>query len=177
MDAPTFAEGQSFDRPAAKVTEHDTMPPKQHTEASLLSAMERAGNENTDPDAERRGLGTPATRAAVIEKLVKGGFVGRRGKQLVPTADGTNLICVLPDSLTSPQLTADWENTLTQIAKGKSDAVGFMSGIEAMTRELVRAHPNISGADRERFKEEKPVVGKCPRCGSNVYEGGKNTFA
>ena len=115
LDVPDCTEGQTFDKPAAKVTEHDTTPPKPHNEASLLSAMERAGNEDTDPDAERRGLGTPATRAAVIEKLVKGGFVERKGKQLLPTKDGTNLVCVLPDSLTSPQLTAAWENNLTQI--------------------------------------------------------------
>ena len=106
LDVPDFSEGQTFENPAAKVTEHATTPPKPHNEASLLSAMERAGNEDTDPDAERRGLGTPATRAAVIEKLVKGGFVERKGKQLFPTKDGTNLVCVLPDSLTSPQLTA-----------------------------------------------------------------------
>jgi DNA topoisomerase-3 len=83
LDAPTFAEGQSFDSPAARVTAHDTQPPKPHTEASLLSAMERAGSADTDPDAERKGLGTPATRAAVIEKLVKSGFVQRKGKQLM----------------------------------------------------------------------------------------------
>ena len=118
---PPFAEGQTFERPAARVTEHDTTPPKPHTEASLLSAMERAGNAETDPDAERRGLGTPATRAAVIEKLVSAGFAERRGKQLLPTKDGNNLVCVLPDTLTSPQLTAEWENALTQIAKGAAD--------------------------------------------------------
>ncbi len=113
---PPFTEGQTFENPAATVTEHDTTPPKPHNEASLLSAMERAGSEDTDPDAERKGLGTPATRAAVIEKLVKGGFVERKGKQLLPTKDGINLVCVLPDTLTSPQLTAEWENNLTQIA-------------------------------------------------------------
>ena len=176
LDAPPFAEGQSFDRPAVKVTAHDTTPPKQHTEASLLSAMERAGNEDTDPDAERRGLGTPATRAAVIEKLVKSGFVERKGKQLIPTGDGNGLVAVLPDVLTSPQLTAEWENTLTQIAKGKADADGFMRGIEAMARELVQAHPHISDADKARFKEDKPVIGKCPRCGGSVYEGRKNYY-
>ena len=176
LDAPPFAEGQSFDRPAVKVTAHDTTPPKQHTEASLLSAMERAGNGDTDPDAERRGLGTPATRAAVIEKLVKSGFVERKGKQLIPTGDGSGLVAILPDVLTSPQLTAEWENTLTQIAKGKADAGGFMRGIEAMARELVQAHPNISDADKARFKEDKPVIGKCPRCGGSVYEGRKNYY-
>lgn len=176
LDAPLFAEGQSFDRPAAKVTAHDTTPPKQHTEASLLSAMERAGNEDTDPDAERRGLGTPATRAAVIEKLVKSGFVERKGKQLIPTGNGSGLVAALPEVLTSPQLTAEWENTLTQIAKGKADADGFMRGIEAMARELVQAHPNVSEADKARFKEDKPIIGKCPRCGGSVYEGRKNYY-
>ena len=173
---PELTEGQSFSNPAAKVTEHDTTPPKPHNEASLLSAMERAGNEDTDPDAERRGLGTPATRAAVIEKLVKGGFVERKGKQLIPTKNGNNLVCILPDNLTSPKLTAAWENNLTQIAKGAADPDEFLSGIEAMARELVKAYPFLSDADKERFKEEKPEIGKCPRCGSPVYEGKKNYY-
>lgn len=173
---PELTEGQSFESPAAKVTEHDTTPPKPHNEASLLSAMERAGNEDTDPDAERRGLGTPATRAAVIEKLVNGGFVERKGKQLIPTKDGNNLVCILPDTLTSPKLTAAWENNLTQIAKGAADPDKFLSGIEAMARELVEAYPFLSDADKERFKEEKPEIGKCPRCGSPVYEGKKNYY-
>lgn len=176
LDVPNFTEGQTFENPAVKVTEHETTPPKPHNEASLLSAMERAGNEDTDPDAERRGLGTPATRAAVIEKLVGGGFVERKGKQLLPTKNGTNLVCVLPDSLTSPQLTAAWENNLTQIAKGNADPDEFLSGIEAMARELVKAYPFLSDTDKERFKEEKPVIGKCPRCQSSVYEGRKNYY-
>ena len=176
LDVPPFAEGQSFDNPQAAVTEHFTTPPKPHNEASLLSAMERAGNEETDPDAERRGLGTPATRAAIIEKLVKGGFVERKGKQLIPTKSGIELVCVLPEVLTSPQLTADWENNLTQIAKGNADPDSFMTGIETMTRELVSAYPFLSDKEKERFKEEKPVIGKCPRCGANIYEGRKNYY-
>ena len=176
LDVPDFAEGQSFEKPAAAVTEHDTTPPKPHNEASLLSAMERAGNEDTDPYAERRGLGTPATRAAVIEKLVSSGFVERKGKQLIPTKDGINLVCVLPDSLTSPQLTAEWENNLTQIAKGKADPDTFMQGIENMARELVKAYPFLSEQDKGRFKEEKPAIGSCPRCQSPVYEGKKNYY-
>ncbi len=175
-DVPTFAEGQTIEHPAAKVTAHDTTPPKPHNEASLLSAMERAGNEDTDPDAERRGLGTPATRAAVIEKLVKSGFAERKGRQLLSTKDGANLVCVLPDCLTSPQLTAEWENTLTQIAKGNADAGDFMRGIEAMAQELVKTYPFLSEQDKGRFKEEKPLIGKCPRCGGNVYEGKKNYY-
>ena len=176
LDVPPFAEGQTFDNPQAEVTEHFTTPPKPHNEASLLSAMERAGNEETDPDAERRGLGTPATRAAIIEKLVKGGFVERKGKQLIPTKSGIELVCVLPEVLTSPQLTADWENNLTQIAKGNADPDSFMTGIETMTRELVSTYPFLSDKEKERFKEEKPVIGKCPRCGANIYEGRKNYY-
>ena len=176
LDVPPFAEGQTFDNPQAAVTEHFTTPPKPHNEASLLSAMERAGNEETDPDAERRGLGTPATRAAIIEKLVKGGFVERKGKQLIPTKSGIELVCVLPEVLTSPQLTADWENNLTQIAKGNADPDSFMTGIETMTRELVNTYPFLSDKEKERFKEEKPVIGKCPRCGADIYEGRKNYY-
>ena len=176
LDVPDYTEGQTFENPAAAVTEHDTTPPKPHNEASLLSAMERAGNEDTDPDAERRGLGTPATRAAVIEKLVKGGFVERKGKQLLPTKNGTNLVCVLPDSLTSPQLTAAWENNLTQIAKGNADPAAFMQDIEAMAQELVKTYASVLGEKPELFKTEKTELGKCPRCKSPVYEGKKNYY-
>ena len=173
---PELAEGQGFDNPAAKVTEHDTTPPKPHNEASLLSAMERAGNEDTDPDAERKGLGTPATRAAVIEKLVSSGFVERKGKQLIPTKNGNNLICILPDSLTSPKLTAAWENNLTQIAKGEADPAAFMGGIEAMARELVQTYAAVLDENKNLFQTEKPEIGKCPRCGSPVHEGKKNYY-
>lgn len=173
---PKLSEGQGFPNPAAKVTEHTTTPPKPHSEASLLSAMERAGNGDTDPDAERRGLGTPATRAAVIEKLVKGGFAERKGKQLIPTKNGNSLICILPDILTSPQLTAEWENNLTQIAKGAADPGEFLSGIEAMARELVQTHAAALDGKKDLFREEKPSVGKCPRCGSPVHEGKKNYY-
>ena len=173
---PQFTEGQTFENPTAKVTEHDTTPPKPHNEASLLSAMERAGSEDTDPDAERKGLGTPATRAAVIEKLVKGGFVERKGKQLLPTKDGINLVCVLPNTLTSPQLTAEWENNLTQIAKGKADPAAFMEGIEDMARELVKTYPFLSDDKAQMFKPEREALGSCPRCGSPVYEGKKNYY-
>ena len=174
---PELTEGQTFETPTAKVTEHFTTPPKPHNEATLLSAMERAGNEDTDPDAERRGLGTPATRAAVIEKLVKSGFAERKGKQLIPTPNGNALISILPDMLTSPMLTAEWENNLTQIAKGAADAGDFMQRIEAMTRELVKEN---TAADKSKAVftggEEKPSVGKCPRCGSPVHEGKKNFY-
>ena len=138
--------------------------------------MERAGSAGTDPDAERKGLGTPATRAAVIEKLVKSGFVQRKGKQLIPTKNGNNLVCVLPDTLTSPQLTAEWENALTQIARGAAEPEDFMRGIEEMARALVKAYPFLSENQKDLFKEEKTVIGKCPRCGGNVCEGRKNYY-
>ena len=174
---PELSEGQTFASPTAKVTEHFTTPPKPHNEATLLSAMERAGNGDTNPDAERRGLGTPATRAAVIEKLVKSGFAERKGKQLIPTQNGAALVSVLPDMLTSPQLTAEWENNLTQIAKGAADAGEFMQRIEAMARELVKENAT---ADKSKAAftggEEKPSVGKCPRCGCPVREGKKNYY-
>ena len=174
---PELSEGQTFTNPTAKVTEHFTTPPKPHNEATLLSAMERAGNGDTDPDAERRGLGTPATRAAVIEKLVKSGFAERKGKQLIPTQNGAALVSVLPDMLTSPQLTAEWENNLTQIAKGAAEAGEFMQRIEAMARELVKQN---TAADKGKAAftggEEKPSVGKCPRCGCPVHEGKKNFY-
>ena len=177
LDVPDFTEGQTFENPAAKVTEHETTPPKPHNEASLLSAMERTGNEDTDPDAERRGLGTPATRAAVIEKLVKGGFIERKGKQLLPTKDGTNLVCVLPDSFNfsaaygcmGKQSDADCKRvTLTPAA--------FMQGIEAMTQELVKTYASVLGEKQDFFKTEKTELGKCPRCKSPVYEGKKNYY-
>ncbi len=174
---PELSEGQTFTSPTAKVTEHFTTPPKPHNEATLLSAMERAGNGDTDPDAERRGLGTPATRAAVIEKLVKSGFAESKGKQLIPTQNGAALVSVLPDMLTSPQLTAEWENNLTQIAKGAADAGEFMQRIEAMARELVKENAT---ADKSKAAftggEEKPSIGKCPRCGCPVHEGKKNFY-
>ncbi|MCD8196139.1 MAG: DNA topoisomerase 3, partial [Lachnospiraceae bacterium] len=171
---PELSEGQAFEHPAAKVTEHETTPPKPYNEASLLSAMERAGNQDTNPEAERKGLGTPATRAAVIEKLVNSGFVERKGKQLLPTKNGHNLICILPDTLTSPLLTAGWENNLTQIAKGSADPAAFMGGIEAMARELVQTYAAALDEHKNLFREEKPEIGKCPRCGSPVHEGKKN---
>ena len=106
---PALTEGQAFEPVAASVTEHFTSPPKPYTEDTLLSAMENAGKEDMPEDAERKGLGTPATRAAIIEKLVSGGFVERKGKNLIPTKAGVNLVTVLPELLTSPKLTADWE--------------------------------------------------------------------
>ena len=175
-ELPELAEGQTFDKVEASVTEHFTTPPKPYTEDTLLSAMERAGAEDMPEDAERQGLGTPATRASILEKLVQMGFVERKGKQLLPTKDGHNLACVLPDVLTSPQLTAEWENTLTAIAKGEADPDGFMAGIEEMTQGLISGYSQISEDAQKLFQKERVAIGKCPRCGEAVYEGKKNYY-
>ena len=172
---PEPAEGQSFSV-MANVSEHFTSPPKAYTEDTLLSAMERAGAEDMPEEAERKGLGTPATRAAILEKLVQMGFVQRKGKQLVPTKDGINLAVVLPESLTSPALTAEWENRLTEIAKGSADPDEFMAEIEAQVRQLVKTYSCISADKQNLFQSERVIIGKCPRCGENVYEGKKNFY-
>ena len=172
---PELAEGQSF-RVTSTVSEHFTSPPKAYTEDTLLSAMERAGAEDMPEEAERKGLGTPATRAAILEKLVQMGFVQRKGKQLVPTKDGINLAVVLPESLISPALTAEWENRLTEIAKGNADPDEFMAEIEAQVRQLVKTYSCISADKQNPFQSERVIIGKCPRCGENVYEGKKNFY-
>ena len=172
---PELAEGQSFSV-IANVSEHFTSPPKAYTEDTLLSAMERAGAEDMPENAERKGLGTPATRAAILEKLVQMGFVQRKGKQLVPTKDGINLAVVLPESLTSPALTAEWENRLTEIAKGNADPDEFMAEIEAQVRQLVKTYSCISADKQNLFQSKRVIIGKCPRCNENVYEGKKNFY-
>ena len=172
---PELAEGQSFSV-TANVSEHFTSPPKAYTEDTLLSAMERAGAEDMPENAERKGLGTPATRAAILEKLVQMGFVQRKGKQLIPTKDGINLAVVLSESLTSPALTAEWETRLTEIAKGNADADEFMAEIETQVRQLVKTYSCISADKQNLFQSERVIIGKCPRCGENVYEGKKNFY-
>ena len=174
-ELPAFCDGESFDSFPIKVTEHDTLPPKAYTESTLLSSMERAGNKETTEDAERKGLGTPTTRSAIIEKIIKAGFVTRKGKQLIPTKDGMNLISVLPETLTSPLLTAEWENELSRIAKGEADADSFMKKIEALTKELIK-NAAAEKVKAELFKQEKTVIGLCPRCQNPVYEGKKNYY-
>ena len=171
---PAFTEGQTFEDAEAVITEHFTSPPKPYTEDTLLSAMENAGKEDIPDDAERKGLGTSATRAAVIEKLVSAGFVERKGKSLIPTKAGINLVAVLPEPLTSPMLTAEWEQRLTAIAKGEADPVDFLDGIREMVRELVTTYSQVSEDGQKLFAPEKEVIGVCPRCGKPVYEGKKN---
>ena len=173
---PSLNEKDILSSVDSSVTEHYTSPPKPYTEDSLLSAMETAGNAEFDDDTEKKGLGTPATRAGIIEKLVKGGFVERKGKSLVPTKDGNNLVCVLPEQITSPTMTAEWENTLMQIERGNADADKFLSGIVEMTSELVKAYPFLSEAEANRFDTGRESIGNCPRCGSPVYVGKGNYY-
>ena len=173
---PELYEGQAFDAPTASVSEHYTTPPKPYTEDTLLSAMESAGKEDMPEDAERKGLGTPATRAAMIEKLLSAGFAERKGKQLIPTKDGVNLSVILPDLLKSPLLTAEWESRLTDIAQGKADPEDFMRGICDMTQELIKSYSHINEDGKKLFAPDRERVGLCPRCKCPVYEGKKNYY-
>ena len=177
---PVLQEGQTFEAVSASLREGKTSPPKHYTEDTLLSAMETAGAEDMPEDAERKGLGTPATRAATLEKLVSAGFVQRKKKQLIPTEKGRNLIAVLPDNIKSPILTAEWESMLKQVEHGELSATTFMDQIADMSRTLVKEHT----APEERFADLFPssretaqeAVGVCPRCGAPVYEGKKGFF-
>ena len=177
---PVLQEEQTFETVSASLREGKTSPPKHYTEDTLLSAMETAGAEDMPEDAERKGLGTPATRAATLEKLVSAGFVQRKKKQLIPTEKGRNLIAVLPDNIKSPILTAEWESMLKQVEHGELSATSFMDQIADMSRTLVKEHT----APEKRFADLFPssretaheAVGVCPRCGAPVYEGKKGFF-
>ena len=170
---PELTEGMTITVEDTRVSEHFTQPPKHYTEDSLLSAMERAGSEDMDDDVERKGLGTPATRADIIEKLVKDGFVKREKKQMIPTEDGMKLSTVLPDVVKSPKLTADWENELTQVSKGEVSAGQFMSGIKAMVSDLVKTYHSVSDEQKNMFGagNTQEVFGVCPKCGGDVVKG------
>ena len=180
VSLPVLQEGQVFETVSASVREGKTSPPKHYTEDSLLAAMETAGAGDMPEDAERKGLGTPATRAATLEKLVSAGFVQRKKKQLIPTEKGTNLILVLPDNIKSPTLTAEWESMLKQVERGELAAESFMGQIVDMSRTLVKEHT----APEERFaglfpdakRNGREAVGICPRCGASVYESKKGFF-
>ena len=177
---PMLQEGQVFETASASVREGRTSPPKHYTEDSLLAAMETAGAGDMPEDAERKGLGTPATRAAILEKLVSAGFVERRKKQLIPTEKGTNLILVLPDNIKSPVLTAEWESMLKQVERGELAADTFMGQIADMSRALVKEHTAPEECFASLFPDAKrngrEAVGACPRCGASVYEGKKGFF-
>jgi len=166
---PSVSEGQSF-KVAASKGEHFTSPPKPYTEDTLLSAMERAGNEDYDEDTEKKGLGTPATRAATIEALVKNGYVERNGKQLRATDKGKELVTVVPDEVKSAKLTAEWESKLQQIEHGELPETVFMSGIQHFIADMCSKYGSVDKSVSLSDGGNEPI-GKCPKCGADVVKG------
>ena len=174
-----LAQGQTLAVEAVQVKEGQTAPPKHFTEDTILASMECAGAEDMPDDAERRGIGTPATRAAILEKLVDTGLVERKKAKkitsLLPTQAGSSLVAVLPEALQSPLLTADWEYRLGQVERGELSPEDFMEGIAAMVKELVNTYQPVPGAD-VLFPSDRESVGLCPRCGGAVVENKKGFF-
>ena len=174
---PELSEGLCFTAGEAALRQGVTSPPEYYTEGSLLAAMERTGAGDMADGVERKGLGTPATRAGIIEKLVKANFVkrdkaaGRAAGKLVPTGEGMGLDGVLPDLVKSAKLTADWENALALVAKGELAAGDFMAGIEGMVSELVNASQGAGQEQKRMFARTKNVLGKCPNCGGEAVSG------
>ena len=166
---PAVSEGQTFIVTASK-GEHFTSPPKPYTEDTLLSAMERAGNEDYDEETEKKGLGTPATRAATIESLVKNGYVERVGKQLRATDRGKELVKVVPDEVKSAKLTAEWESKLQQIEHGSLPETVFMSGIQQFIADMCRKYGSVDKSVSLSDGGHEPI-GKCPKCGADVVKG------
>jgi len=176
---PEFTIGQELKQDGVIVKEGTNTPPRHFTDSTLLGAMESAGATDLPKDAERRGLGTPATRANLLERLIKSGFVVRQKKNLIPTEKGKNLIAVLPDALTSPMLTAEWEHKLCQIQRGELSEAEFMNGISAFIKTII-AENNVPKPEYlSLFKSGKPrneTLGYCPRCGESVREGIRGFF-
>ena len=163
----------------AQLKEGRTTPPKHYTEDTLLAAMETAGKEDMPEEAERRGIGTPATRAATIEKLVQKGFLAREGggktKHLIPTEKGCALIAAMPEQLKSPAMTAEWEKKLAEMERNNYTPEQFMEEIESMMKTLVNQYASTPNAPA-KAANGAPVVGACPHCGSEVAEREKGFF-
>lgn len=176
---PPLEIGQTVGPVVATIREGQTTPPKRYTEDTLLAAMETAGAKDAPEDAERKGLGTPATRAGTLEKLVDVGFVVRKGEQkaksLYPTEKAAALIAVLPENLSSPMMTAQWEQRLKRIEHGQEEAAGFMDDIVRMVTELVQSAQPVPDAQK-LFPSDRPSVGTCPCCGAAVTETAKGFF-
>ena len=174
-----LAQGQGLAVEAVQVKEGRTAPPRHFTEDTILASMESAGAEDMPDDAERRGIGTPATRAAILEKLVATGLVERKKAKkitnLLPTQAGSSLVAVLPEALQSPLLTADWEQRLGQVERGELSGEDFMGDIAAMVKELVETYRPVPGA-QALFPSAREAVGPCPRCGGAVVEAKKGFF-
>ena len=165
---PSVSEGQTFPCTASK-SEHFTSPPKPYTEDTLLSAMEHAGAEDFDTHAEKKGLGTPATRAGTIEGLVAKGYVQRNGKQITATEKGRNLIQVVPEEVKSASMTAEWETKLQQIEHGQYSESDFMAEIEQFVRDICRKYGFADAS--VSFGNHNEPLGKCPKCGGDVVKG------
>jgi len=176
---PDTSEGMELSFVDAALKEGKTTPPKRYTEDTLLAAMETAGSKEMPEDAERKGLGTPATRAETLEKLVSTGFVERKKNKksisLVPSHSGISLVTVLPEQLQSPLLTAEWEYRLKEVERGELPPEQFLDGISDMVATLVQTYQPVLGAE-VLFPSGRTVVGKCPRCGSDVTESKKGYF-
>ena len=160
---------------AAEKTEHFTSPPKPYSEDTLLAAMETAGNKEFDEDTEKKGLGTPATRAGIIEKLIYSQYATRKGKQIIPTEDGKVLVEILPDFLKSASMTAEWENQLLLMEHGEIAPEQFMTGIKNMLTMMLNGCDAISEEETRRF-QTRESIGTCPVCGSLVYESKPNFY-
>lgn len=170
---PEIQKGQIFENVSSSVSEHWTSPPKPFTEDTLLKAMETAGNKDYDDnsDVEKKGLGTPATRAAIIEGLVNREYVERKKKQLIATEKGINLISVVPDEVKSPKMTADWESELQKIEKGNSSSEAFMHGIEDYVRDIFTKYGSVAENSNFKSRQDNTSIGKCPKCGEDVLKG------
>lgn len=164
---PDLNQGQAFTNVKTEKAEHWTTPPRPFTDATLLAAMERAGNSEYDDETEKKGLGTPATRAAIIDSLVKDEYIQRKGKQITATPKGVNLISVVPDEVKSPKMTAEWEMQLQRIEHGSGDADAFMNGITAFVVGICNKNRTVDTS----VSFERPTLGKCPHCGGEVKKG------
>lgn len=171
-----YQKGMQLFNVKAETSIHYTSPPKSFNEDTLLAAMETAGNKEFDEKTEKKGLGTPATRASTIEKLVASGYAQRKGKQIIPTAEGRELIRVMPENLKSAGLTAEWENRLLLMERGELNGEQFMDDIVAMLEEILYGCRKIPEEERNRFQTAKELIGKCPVCGSDIFEGKRNFY-
>lgn len=174
-ELPQLAEGQTFGGVQAEISEHFTSAPKRFTEDQLLLSMETAGRGDFERDTEKKGLGTPATRAGIIEKLVSSGYAERKGRQIIPTPEGMELIAVMPEYLKSALMTAEWENDLLRMEKGELESRDFMQGIMELVEKILEGCRNIPESELHRF-HQRESIGSCPLCGAEVYEGKKNFY-
>ena len=171
-----YEEGMRLFPVKAEKTTHYTSPPKPFNEDTLLAAMETAGNKEFDSETEKKGLGTPATRASIIEKLVSSGYAQRKGKQILPSTEGKELVKVMPEYLKSAVMTAEWENQLLLMEKGEITDTQFMGEITSLVRKILEVCREIPEEERRRFQMEREVIGKCPVCGCDVFEGKQNFY-